>query len=79
VYRLIFLETPREILREQVPRKEFFCVRVDECGRKIDDCECKIGQIKTTNSLPAQLIIEQENLKTNLDFLSKNEDLKKLC
>jgi len=33
---------------------------VSECGRKTDDCECKIGQIKTTSSL--------ENVKINLDL-----------
>ena len=33
---------------------------MSECGRKTDDCECKIGQIKTTSSL--------ENVKINLDL-----------
>ena len=29
------------------PGKGLFCDRVDESGRKIEDCKCKIGQIQT--------------------------------
>jgi len=27
-----------------VCKKRIFRVRMEECGRKLDDCECKIGQ-----------------------------------
>jgi len=31
------------------PGKVCFCVQEDECGRKVDDFECRIGQIKTAS------------------------------
>jgi len=38
-----------------------FVSRLDECGRKMDDCGCKIGQLKRTSCL--------ENVNIKLDFL----------
>jgi len=43
------------------PGKPFFRVRMDERRRRMDDCECKIGQIKTTGCL--------ETFKINFHFL----------
>ena len=41
-----------------------------DCGQKMDDCECKIGQIKTKSW--------RENLKITLDFLSLKRGLNEL-
>ena len=65
VVKLIYIRPHRRLAAG--PGKGF-CFRVDECGRKMDDRKCKIGQIRTTSC--------RENFKINLDFFSLKQGLK---
>jgi len=65
VVKLIYIRPHRRLAAG--PGKGF-CFGVDECGRKMDDRKCKIGQIRTTSC--------REKFKINLDFFSLKQGLK---
>jgi len=47
------------------------CVRVDESGRKMDDCECKIGQKDNKSTVGLAMTVQNIFLKINWTFCLK--------